>query len=449
MSFQSQPLPNGLPSATQLDAFNRFQPPSTTGQYQPPMTQQMLHTKLPAPPQQQLQNQTQQFNSHYQQQVPQNRQQQQLLANGGSNTSSRTASPALNQSINSAHLPPTQGSTQSLGPLQASSQNQSLFPSRQPGSLHGSTQNLAGQNSINPIVANLTTNMKNISITNGQPPSSNATNHNVPSLVNGNQQQNQQPRMPPKTDFNSQANGSQFQPAMAPPSTQNPQISGAQYQQQHSNGQMPPPLQQNQPQYPAMPQFNNHLPANVTTPALNNIQSPPQPPFNQSHFPNQIKPLGPQTNQSQYQNQFHNNNQPNACAPNLLPPTAAAPPTLAAFNKRPMYPAQVSTQPSPQQQQQQQQNYQQPQITQNTYPAQQSQLFTGQPNNAPIQYQNNKQLNYPSNPMGVTQQGFNKMWGHETVDLMQQRHILPTNKIVAPAIELGHEFYESVNCSSE
>lgn len=436
MSFQPQPLPNGLPAATQLD-YNKFQPSSITGQYQPPLTQQMLQTKLPAPQQQLHQNQAQQINSYYPQQNPQNRQQQQLLVNGSSNASSRTASPALNQSINSTHLPPTQATKQFFGPSQMSSQNQHLFPPRQSGSLHGSTQNLSDQNSVNPNIANLTTTMQNINITNGQQ-NSNATNPNVPGLVNGNPNlQNQTSQLPPKINSNFPINGPQFQQSTGP-FIQKPQIVQQQQQQQHFNGQMP--QQSQQQHYPAMPQLNNHLPSNQTTSPLTNIQTPPQQPFSQSHVPNQMKPPGPALNQPQYPNQFQNNNQPNA-APTMYPPTISSATTTTTFNKRPMYPPQQSAQPPPLQQP--------PNATQNAYPSQQSNVFAGQANNAPIQYQNNKQSQYPLNPMGVTQQGFNKMWGHETVDLMQQRHILPTTKTVPPSIELGHEFYESVNCSPE
>lgn len=444
MSFQSQPLPNGLPAATQLDPFNKFQPPTITGQYQPPMTQQ---NKLPPTlqqqqPQPQQPNQTQQFNSHYQPPMPQNR--QQLLVNGGSNSSSRTASPAPNQSINSSHLPPTQPSKQFVGPSQMSSQNQHLFPPRQSGSLHGSTQNLSNQSSVNPNVANLATNMQNINITNGQHSSNVAANPYVPNLVNGNTNLLHTSRMPP---VNGSSNQQSMGPAVQkPPNLQQQQNFNGQMQQQpqqiqhqqNFNGQM----QQQHQQYPAMPPpSNNHMQSNQVASPINNMQAPPQsqPPFSQSHVPNQMKPPGPALNQPQYPNQFQNNNNPPNAAPPLFPPTTA---TTAAFNKRPMYPAQPSAQPTSLQQ------HQTP-PTQNAYPSQQSNAFAGQTNNAPIQYQNSKQSNFPLNPMGVSQQGFNKMWGHETVDLMQQRHILPTNRIVSPAVELGHEFYESVNCSSE
>lgn len=443
MSFPSQQLPNGLPAATQLDSYNKFQAPPNTGQYPPQMTQQMLTTKLPPPGQQQLQqNQAQQINSHYPQQVQQNRQQQ-LLVNGGSNSSSRTASPAPNQSVNSSHLPPTQAPKQFVGPSQMSSQNQHLFPPRQPGSLHGSNQNLSDQKSIsNPNVANLATNMQNMNITNGQLNRNIATNPYVPNVVNGNTNLFNAPRMPPKINSNFPANSQTIQQAMGPTMQKPPNLQ----QQQNFNGQMP------QQQYPSMPPLNSQS-KQVTSP-INNMQAqPPQPQFSQSHIPNQMKPPGPALNQPQYPNQFQNNNQPNA-GPPLFPPTTTAT-AATAVNKRPMYPTQSPVQSAPLQQQppplQQQPPplQQQPPPTQTAYPSQQSNAFAGQTNSAPIQYQSSKPSNYPSNPMGVTQQGFNKMWGHETVDLMQQRHILPTTKIIPPTIELGHEFYESVNCSPE
>lgn len=45
--------------------------------------------------------------------------------------------------------------------------------------------------------------------------------------------------------------------------------------------------------------------------------------------------------------------------------------------------------------------------------------------------------------------GFDSMWGHNTIDLMQHRHILPTLPVEPPKISLDHQFYESVNCSPE
>lgn len=51
--------------------------------------------------------------------------------------------------------------------------------------------------------------------------------------------------------------------------------------------------------------------------------------------------------------------------------------------------------------------------------------------------------------MNIHQTGFNKLWGHETVDLLQCRNILPEGKIEPPVIKLNHQFSNSVNCSPE
>lgn len=144
---------------------------------------------------------------------------------------------------------------------------------------------------------------------------------------------------------------------------------------------------------------------------------------------------------------------------------------LNAMNKRPMYPtANVQQQPGiqqqyPAQQLQQQQQPPQPQQQQqqqfNNYPGSQ-QLNQNQRGN--LQYQNlqqpqqqqqqqqpqmTPQQQYPQPAGGIVAAGFNRMWGNETVDLMQQRHILPPTKVLPPPIKLNHQFHEAVNCSPE
>ncbi|XP_069684298.1 protein transport protein Sec24A isoform X2 [Periplaneta americana] len=51
--------------------------------------------------------------------------------------------------------------------------------------------------------------------------------------------------------------------------------------------------------------------------------------------------------------------------------------------------------------------------------------------------------------LSVTQMGFNKLWGLENVDLLQNRNVLPPEKVEAPKVRLHQEFLDSVNCSSE
>lgn len=83
--------------------------------------------------------------------------------------------------------------------------------------------------------------------------------------------------------------------------------------------------------------------------------------------------------------------------------------------------------------------------------------FNGKTNLTPMQYQsqvmpkiNQPQLQQQQMPqIGVTQQGFNRLWGQDTVDLMQSRHILCPTSLEKPKIVLNHAFHESVNCNPE
>ncbi|CAG9785272.1 unnamed protein product [Diatraea saccharalis] len=51
--------------------------------------------------------------------------------------------------------------------------------------------------------------------------------------------------------------------------------------------------------------------------------------------------------------------------------------------------------------------------------------------------------------LSVTKQGFDQLWGHQMVDLMQCRHILPEYPEDPPEIKLGHQFADAPNCSPE
>lgn len=51
--------------------------------------------------------------------------------------------------------------------------------------------------------------------------------------------------------------------------------------------------------------------------------------------------------------------------------------------------------------------------------------------------------------LNVTQAGFNKLWGMDTVDLLKTRDILPREKLEPPPIRLHHELYEASNCSPD
>ncbi|XP_017877677.1 protein transport protein Sec24B [Ceratina calcarata] len=59
------------------------------------------------------------------------------------------------------------------------------------------------------------------------------------------------------------------------------------------------------------------------------------------------------------------------------------------------------------------------------------------------------QLNNQMNTMNVSQYGYNKLWGMESVDLLQCRNILPPERVEPPKIKLHQEFLDSVNCSPD
>ncbi|XP_047985973.1 protein transport protein Sec24A [Leguminivora glycinivorella] len=51
--------------------------------------------------------------------------------------------------------------------------------------------------------------------------------------------------------------------------------------------------------------------------------------------------------------------------------------------------------------------------------------------------------------LSVTKQGFDQLWGHQMIDLLQCTNILPEYAEEPPEIRLGHQFAESSNCSPE
>ncbi|KAH9629200.1 hypothetical protein HF086_009590 [Spodoptera exigua] len=51
--------------------------------------------------------------------------------------------------------------------------------------------------------------------------------------------------------------------------------------------------------------------------------------------------------------------------------------------------------------------------------------------------------------LSVTKQGFDQLWGHHMVDLLQCKHILPEYPEDPPEIKLAHQFADSSNCSPE
>ncbi|XP_024892306.1 protein transport protein Sec24A isoform X1 [Temnothorax curvispinosus] len=59
------------------------------------------------------------------------------------------------------------------------------------------------------------------------------------------------------------------------------------------------------------------------------------------------------------------------------------------------------------------------------------------------------QLNNQMSNLNVTQTGYNKLWGVESIDLLQCRNILPPEKVEPPKIKLHQEMLDVVNCNPE
>uniref|UniRef100_A0A336LPL5 CSON000209 protein n=1 Tax=Culicoides sonorensis TaxID=179676 RepID=A0A336LPL5_CULSO len=336
------------------------------------------------------------------------------MTNGNSNFSSRTSSPAVNPPLNYGNDPrsphPHQLQPPQISQLQSAGSvltpPKAAFGVASP--LNSSTPN---QSPINPV-SNLAAGLQQMNL---RPPINGGVNPNS----------NPVPNMVP-----------QFPKVVGLPS---------------GPGSGPPPLNNNMPgQGPmqTMPQqlngnttpVGNRMPPQVNGNPVNNAQTGPhppppvsmhqQPPLNQ--VPNQQRPMMPsQPQQQQFQSQ----------AP---PPTANQipnGPTLLSQPKRPMYPQQSTMQQQQQYPsmppQQQQPPSQLPPTGFNGFNGQQ------QPGDR-MQYQNQP----PPGP-NVIQSGFNRIWGQETIDLMQNRRILPIEKVTPPPIKLNHQFHEAVNCSSD
>lgn len=227
--------------------------------------------------------------------------------------------------------------------------------------------------------------------------------NNIPAGQQMRQQQQQQPSSQGPPNMNGIRNNFGSTQQYQPIQQMNPHVPNLIQNHQPINNQMtmgvppmngPPPP--NQSQSAARP---NILPQQQFQPTL------------PSQTPGQYIPLNPQPPQYAQQNQQQQ------------PPVG--------LNKRPMYPQQ------PPQQQQQMQQQQQPQQQFNQYPGQ----------NVDTNYNNGGQLQYQ--PQSSVKAPMNTLWGNETIDLMQNRHLLPTTGVKPPPIVLNHQFHESVNCNPE
>lgn len=454
---QMPPAANPVTSPT--DPYNRFMPPTMNGQ------QQQQHQNGPpaslAPP---FVAQKATLAPPQQQQQPQLR--QQVLTNGtgappnSSANSSRTASPALNPHVNAAYLPPSstpsQPSTSTASTVSpAASAAPPQPPSSQPitqGSAYAPPTAINGHQQQqlppapltngHPNVNHLTTNMQNINLSNGpsatqQPAANRAYNANAFAP---------KPQAPPVNS-----------PLIATTPNAGPFASKPVPFAQPSQTAQPPPTfnglppQANQPrppptQAPSMPptSANQYAPVQNLPPTS---QYQPQ----QYNNANQNRPP-PLPNQPAFNPNLNNNNNQPPMPGNAFPPQAnqtnqAQPSQPPTIGKRPMYP---TAQPINQQPTQTQYANGQTAQYQQTQHAQQHQ-FQAHPDTQYHQYPSNQHGGGGSagGGGGVIQQGFNKLWGQNTIDLMQNRHILPTTPIEAPHVQLNHQFFESVNCHPE
>uniref|UniRef100_A0A1B6M3Q4 Uncharacterized protein n=1 Tax=Graphocephala atropunctata TaxID=36148 RepID=A0A1B6M3Q4_9HEMI len=319
------------------------------------------------------------------------------------------------------------------------------------------------------------------------PPSS--TTQTMPPVLNANHLPqpnsipNQFPRPARPTNYPSfQSN----QPVEPPRSTQSPvQQTSSQFQTQplqpSSNNQFP----QHSSQFKTMPstpfqQSSNqtqNLPVQTSRP-YQFSQSPNQTSQSSNQIPpvsNKLPPAPEQTlsNQTvQPQNQFsqpqyqftQSQNQFNQSQSQLYKPPNPIPQSKNQFPQPPgQYPHQMPPGPphshthsqtqytnsvSGPTTQQPTSGYQQPPLQQ--IPNQFNKRYPQMPQNPGYQQQPGSMDGLTSQMAGMTvQQGFNKLWGMDTVDLLKSRDVLPKDKIEPPAIRLQHELYEAANCSSE
>ncbi|XP_055534166.1 protein transport protein Sec24A isoform X2 [Wyeomyia smithii] len=344
-----------------------------------------------------------------------------LISNGNSANSSRTSSPALiSRTIPASQLPPVAGTRVDTN-QPPSSQSQLLSsPVTSNYNINSSNNWTSGINSASintpPRSASGLSTPLNASTPNlGQLPVNGTANNLVSSMqnLNINRPSSAQEQMGP-------SNGTG---ASQPPMPVNKHPS-----------QQPPSLLVGQQPNPQQNHYNgNYVPA---------TQMPPQP-----QHPSGPPPVG----------QLY---QP------MPPMSSAAPTTLvtSAPAKRPMYPAQtipsMPTSQTPSYYQNQPQQQQPP----DALPAQQYPQQPHQHSHLPHQHQHyhqhqqqqpyganfqQQQQQYQDPQYNVVKTGFNRLWGNNTVDLLQNRHILPTEKVRPPIIHLNHPFQEAVNCNPD
>jgi len=62
---------------------------------------------------------------------------------------------------------------------------------------------------------------------------------------------------------------------------------------------------------------------------------------------------------------------------------------------------------------------------------------------------NMQELSSKLGGLSVTQMGFQKMWGQDSLDLLQNRHILPPDEIIPPKPKLQAEQWNGINCNRD
>ncbi|XP_066587390.1 protein transport protein Sec24A [Prorops nasuta] len=193
-------------------------------------------------------------------------------------------------------------------------------------------------------------------------------------------------------------------------------------------------------------------------------QYPPQPPMQQNIFGSYTESTatqGPSLQQSQSYNSQHNlasqrkypqtpydatlssntANIMNPMMPSQLPDMS--PTTPNQYNTRP-----AATRMPPPPTRPQMQSHCDPRVQ---YPGQMSNIplnnsmLKRYPGSYPDQM---NQLNNQMSGMTVTQAGFNKLWGVESIDLLQCRNVLPQESVEPPKIKL-QEFLDNINCSPD
>lgn len=369
-----------------------------------------------------------------------------LVSNGNSATSSRTSSPALvNNNIPASQLPPSMNNRPGTYPAPTSQNQQTAMP---PTNNHITSTNnnwtsgIAASSINTPpkTASGLSTPLNASTPTLGMAPLNGSTGNLTASM------QNLSINRPPSAQ-------QQFNRVNGIGTPQPPNTTGS-YTNQTQTGQIPPIKQ------PNVPQPSNSIPTaygQLQPPSINQQGQP----INGNHAPNLQMP--PQTQPQQ-------NLPPSSSAGQPYPGVPTA--TTSAISKRPLYPSQTmppmpaqqqtnSYYPNQQQQPQQQQQPPMPQQFQQPHQhshlphqhhhhhqqqAQQQQYQ--QPYGANYQQQQTQQQSDPQYN-NVVRSGFNRLWGNNTVDLLQNRHILPPEKVRPPPIHLNHPFQEAVNCNPD